>query len=141
MAQIRDGHVAEREEAQSPAVIDLTAPVVPQPTATSVEALQTRQPAVPQPIPIPLPIPFPTLQFGARFLIWKQDPTVGDPGIRTTYISGLTLNGPKDVRITTELPGTTPVARNASASSGGASGLQRTRHTCCSRWAETCASS
>jgi hypothetical protein len=115
MAHIRDGGITTREEAQVPAIIDLTTPVVPQPTATSVEALQTRLPAIPQPIPIPIPIPFPKFHFGSRFLIWKQDPTVGDPGIRTTYISGLILNGPKDARVTTELPGTTPVARNASA--------------------------
>jgi hypothetical protein len=66
----------------------------------------------PRPRAIPVPIPIPWLQFAHRFLIWKQDPSVGDPGIRTSLIFGLILNGPTDARITTELPGTTPIAKN-----------------------------
>lgn len=93
-------------------VVDLTAPVVPQPSAAYVHTLEQR--AFPTPIPNPIPIPFPFF-FSARFLIWKQDPTVGQPGIRTSYISGMILNGPKDARITTELPGITPVARNVNS--------------------------
>ncbi|HXZ76007.1 MAG TPA: hypothetical protein VEH31_34765 [Streptosporangiaceae bacterium] len=65
-----------------------------------------------RPRAIPVPVPIPWLQFAHRFLIWKQDPSVGDPGIRTSLIFGLVLNGPTDSRITTELPGTTPIAKN-----------------------------
>ena len=99
-----DGETVIRE------VIDVAAPVVPQPSATYLESLQARLSRTPAPHAIP--VPSPPLTFAARFLIWKQDPTVGEPGIRTAYIPGLILNGPKDARITTELAGTTPVARN-----------------------------
>jgi hypothetical protein len=68
------------------------------------------RPRLPQPSPIPIPIPWPLL-FGSRFMIWKQDPTVGALGRRLAYLQGLILNGPHDSRITTELPGTTPVVR------------------------------
>jgi hypothetical protein len=65
---------------------------------------------VPIPVPVPLPVPLP---LGSRFLIWKQDPSVTDPGIRLTFIPGLILDGPKDSRITTNLAGTTPVVANS----------------------------
>ena len=64
---------------------------------------------IPSPIPIPIPIP---LVFGSRFMIWKQDPTVTDPGVRLTFVPSLVLDGPKDSRITTNLAGTTPVSAN-----------------------------
>jgi len=67
----------------------------------------------PSPIPRPIPIPWPFL-FGSRFLIWKQDPSVGIFGRRISFISGLLLNGPRDARINTELLGSTPVVRNIS---------------------------
>lgn len=62
--------------------------------------------------PRPIPRPIPGI-LGSRFLIWKQDPTVAEPGLRTVYIPGLVLNGPRDSRIHTNLAGTTPVNRNA----------------------------
>lgn len=106
--QSTDSHRAT----QAQAVLE---PIVPEPTADFVEALRSRRPAATPtvaalPIPIPMPIPFPL--FGSRFLIWKQDPAVQALGRRLTYISGLVLNGPRDARIDTVLPGTTPVARN-----------------------------
>ncbi len=62
----------------------------------------------------PRPIPSPAGVFlGSRFKIWKQDPTVGTLGCRLTYIPQLVLDGPRDARFTTVLPGTTPVVRNA----------------------------
>lgn len=61
-------------------------------------------------LPIPIPIPF---LRGARFLIWKQDPSVGEPGLRVHFVPTYVLNGPKDSRINTDLPGTTPVQKNA----------------------------
>ena len=68
---------------------------------------------IPSPIPIPIPIP---LVFGSRFMIWKQDPTVTDPGVRLTFVPTLVLDGPKDSRITTDLAGTTPVNANSNRS-------------------------
>lgn len=116
MVQVRASLENGKEAPGDTRVIDLTAPVVPQPSAAYLEALQTRLLSIPTPTPNPIPIPIPVpFLFSARFLIWKQDPTVGEPGFRTTYISGLILNGPKDARITTDLLGTTPVARNANA--------------------------
>jgi hypothetical protein len=65
--------------------------------------------AAQNPTPSPIPIPIPVV-IGSRFLIWKQDPSVTDPGIRPIFIPTLVLTGPTDGRITTELTGTTPVA-------------------------------
>jgi hypothetical protein len=61
------------------------------------------------PRPIPRPLPF---RAGSRFLIWKQDPTVADPGVRMSFIPSLILDGPHDSRIATDLSGTTPVHPN-----------------------------
>jgi hypothetical protein len=104
-----DGHVAE-----GATFVDLTGPVSPRLSVSFLEAIQVGLPPIPSPQPIPVPIPLPFL-FGSRFLIWKQDPTVAEPGIRTVYISDLILTGPRDARIATELPGITPVARNVNA--------------------------
>lgn len=100
----------EHDGGEAPAV-EVTVPVVPQPSATYLEAMEARLPRIPRPHPLPVP----SLGFAARVLVWKQDPTVGEPGIRTAYVPRLVLNGPRDVRIATELAGTTPVARNANA--------------------------
>jgi hypothetical protein len=89
--------------------------LIPEPTAKFTSTLQQLRvgglpgPALPKPLPIPFPIP---LFKGARFLIWKQDPTVTELGPRLVYIPGLVLKGPRDARIITELPGTTPVSSN-----------------------------
>ncbi|MBO2452125.1 hypothetical protein J4573_33905 [Actinomadura barringtoniae] len=69
-------------------------------------------PPLPQPIPRPIPIPVPVVT-GHRVLIYKQDPTVTELGARLTFIPTVILNGPMDARVQVELPGTTPVARNA----------------------------
>ncbi|MBI1879111.1 MAG: hypothetical protein HYR94_12975 [Chloroflexi bacterium] len=61
---------------------------------------------IPQPMPIPLPI-----AIGPRVLMWKQDPSVKEIGIRKAYLSGIVLTGPKDVRIISQ--GLPPVSRNA----------------------------
>lgn len=63
------------------------------------------------PIPSPIPIPWPVLS-GSRFLIWMQDPAVGAPGLHLIYMPGMVLDGPRDSRITTVLPGTTPVHKD-----------------------------
>ncbi|MFD0685508.1 hypothetical protein [Actinomadura fibrosa] len=67
----------------------------------------TRRPAERE-VPIPVPA-----AAGHRFLIYKQDPSVAELGVRLVFVPTVVLNGPTDARITTELPGTAPVARNA----------------------------
>jgi len=68
-----------------------------------------------RPSAIPVPVPVPALPFGgSRFLIWKQDPSVPLPGARIVFIPTLILDGPRDNRITTNLPGITPVHANMS---------------------------
>jgi len=85
-------------------------PLAPEPTAEFVETLRARR-AVPLPTPIAVPKPIPSIA-GSRFFIWKQDPSVGELGRRLTFIPSLVVNGPRDARVETNLPGTTPVTRN-----------------------------
>ncbi len=73
------------------------------------ENMDTSSNAAAAPIPIPIPIP---LIAGSKFLIWKQDPTVLDPGIRLSFIPTVVLDGPRDSRITTQLTAITPVHAN-----------------------------
>lgn len=57
-------------------------------------------------------IPTPsTLPSGARVLIWKQDPSVNEIGIRKVYLPNPLLTGPKDARII--IQGLAPVSPNA----------------------------
>src|SRR5258705_378293 len=59
--------------------------------------------AVPVPIPIPLPLQ------GARVLMWKQDPTAAEIGIRKAFLPTHVFTGPRDARITSVgLPAVTP---------------------------------
>lgn len=58
----------------------------------------------------PVPLPY---AFGARVLIWKQDPSVGDIGTRKAFLPGIVLAGPRDARIASGTPGIHPVAPNA----------------------------
>jgi hypothetical protein len=68
------------------------------------------QPAAPTPIPAPAPIP-PGLA-GSRVLIWKQDPSVAEIGVRRAYLPGVVLAGPRDGRIASGAPGIPPVSPN-----------------------------
>ncbi|MGO4477575.1 hypothetical protein AB4Z32_15110 [Massilia sp. 2TAF26] len=43
-----------------------------------------------------LPLPY---AFGARVLMWKQDPSVAEIGTRKVYLPGVVLAGPRDARI------------------------------------------
>ncbi len=70
--------------------------------------VQPGPPAIPAPIPIPIPF-----LVGARVLIWKQDPSVAEIGIRKTYLPGHVLTGPRDARIIHGTPGIAPVSPNA----------------------------
>ena len=65
--------------------------------------------APPAPTGIPAAPPSP----GARALIWKQDPSVTEIGIRKVYVPGNVLPGPRDARIANGVPGIPPVSPNA----------------------------
>ncbi|WP_229411109.1 MULTISPECIES: hypothetical protein [unclassified Massilia] len=43
-----------------------------------------------------VPLPY---AFGARVLMWKQDPSVSEIGTRKVYLPGVVLAGPRDARI------------------------------------------
>jgi hypothetical protein len=58
----------------------------------------------------PVPLPF---AFGARVLMWKQDPSVTEIGTRKAYLPGIVLDGPRDARIVSGEPGIAPVSANA----------------------------
>ncbi|CAN7543109.1 hypothetical protein [Massilia sp. LjRoot122] len=51
--------------------------------------------------------------FGARVLMWKQDPSVGEIGTRRAWLPGPVLAGPRDARIAPGTPGIDPVEPNA----------------------------
>ncbi len=51
--------------------------------------------------------------FGARVLMWKQDPSVGEIGTRKAYLPGVVLAGPRDARIAPGVPGIDAVEPNA----------------------------
>ncbi|WP_229423135.1 hypothetical protein [Telluria aromaticivorans] len=50
--------------------------------------------------------------FGARVLMWKQDPSVGEIGTRRAYLPGPVLAGPRDARIAPGAPGIDAVEPN-----------------------------
>ncbi len=84
-------------------IVDSMLPISKRPVRRAIQ--------IPSPTPIPIPIP---IVPGSRFLIWKQDPSIGDPGVRLSFVPTLVLDGPRDARITTDLAGTTPVHANTS---------------------------
>jgi hypothetical protein len=49
-----------------------------------------------QPAPPTVPLPY---AFGARVLMWKQDPSVSEIGTRKAFLPGIVLAGPRDARI------------------------------------------
>jgi hypothetical protein len=66
----------------------------------------------PRPRAVPSPL---AVETSPRVLIYKQDPSVTELGIRMIFVPSVVLAGPSDLRLTTELPGTTPVARNVNS--------------------------
>jgi hypothetical protein len=76
------------------------------------------EPGVPNPVNVPIPvppippIPLPPNFFGTRVLIYKQDPSVGEIGVRKSFLPGIVLAGPRDARITSGSPGIAPVTPN-----------------------------
>lgn len=71
------------------------------------------EPGMPKVGPLPIPIPPRPLFFGARVLIWKQDPSVAEIGTRKAFLPGVVLEGPRDARVTHGTPGIPPVSPNA----------------------------
>ncbi len=63
-------------------------------------------------VPVPIP-PLPPNFFGTRVLIYKQDPSVAEIGVRKSFLPGICVTGPRDARITNGSPGITPVSPNA----------------------------
>jgi hypothetical protein len=47
--------------------------------------------------PILIPVPLPLIR-GSRVLIWKQDPSVGEIGVRKSFLPGNVFAGPSDSR-------------------------------------------
>jgi hypothetical protein len=61
-----------------------------------------------QPGDVPLPY-----AFGARVLMWKQDPSVSEIGTRKVFLPGVVLAGPRDARIAIGDASMQPVEPNA----------------------------
>jgi hypothetical protein len=64
----------------------------------------------PSGVPGDLPLPY---AFGARVLMWKQDPSVGEIGTRKAFLPGVVLAGPRDARIEIKDPAIAAVEPNA----------------------------
>ncbi|MBO9576348.1 MAG: hypothetical protein J7494_11460 [Sphingobium sp.] len=80
-------------------------------SATDISDLTTEAPqALPLPLPLPKPLPLP-FDFSSRMLVFKQDPTVTEIGVRKVLVRGLTTTGPRNSRI--QLQGVAPVAPNS----------------------------
>jgi hypothetical protein len=65
----------------------------------------TVQPGKPAAAPAPVS--------GARVLLWKQDPSVAEIGVRKAYLPSPVLAGPRDARIVHGAPGIPAVSPNA----------------------------
>jgi hypothetical protein len=70
---------------------------------------EPRPPVGEQPASPSVPLPY---AFGARVLMWKQDPSVAEIGTRKAFLPGIVLAGPRDARIVLG-DGIDPVAPNA----------------------------
>ena len=93
-----------------PRVSTVPAGFVPTPTIEYRSLRKTMRAAVGPGAPRPsIPIPPPRLLPGARVLMWKQDPSVQEIGIRKGFLPGHIFAGPRDARIVTQgLPPVTP---------------------------------
>lgn len=78
----------------------------PQRAARLLEAPDAPDPAAPPPEAAPN-------TFGARVLMWKQDPSVSEIGTRKAFLPGVVLAGPRDARIAPGEPGIAAVEPNA----------------------------
>lgn len=106
----------ERIEFQEPSAHTVPVGFVPTPTIAyraHRKALRATVAAAlpPQPTPLPIPLPIPLPLAGARVLLWKQDPSVTEIGIRKAFLPNHVFAGPKDARIVVQ--GLAPVTPNA----------------------------
>jgi len=106
---------AEMLELQAPPVA-----LVPTPTNEYRQHRKRLQalvePGRPRPVseaPIPVPSEDPAALLGTRVLIYKQDPSVSEIGVRKSFLPGVFLAGPRDARVTSGSPGIPPVESNA----------------------------
>ena len=72
----------------------------------------TTQAPGPIPLPVPIPVPIPLL-VGPRVLMWKQDPSVAEIGIRKSFLPRPVSTGPRDARINVAITGMPAVVANA----------------------------
>ena len=72
----------------------------------------TQSPGTPQGVNA-APIPVPVLVPGSRVLIYKQDPSVAEIGLRKVYLPNAVFVGPRDARIANGTPGIPAVSPNA----------------------------
>jgi hypothetical protein len=73
------------------------------------------EPGPPRPVseaPIPVPSEDPAALLGTRVLLYKQDPSVSEIGVRKSFLPGIFLAGPRDARVTSGSPGIVPVEPN-----------------------------
>jgi hypothetical protein len=63
--------------------------------------------------PIPVPSEDQAALLGSRVLIYKQDPSVSEIGVRKSFLPGVFLSGPRDARVASGSPGIPPVEPNA----------------------------
>jgi hypothetical protein len=86
-------------------------PFVPTPTIQYRQRRKLMKTTISTEVATPDMVPTPPASpIGARVLIWKQDPTVGELGVRKAYIHSLVAAGPKDTRIW--IQGVPPVTPN-----------------------------
>jgi hypothetical protein len=98
-----------------PVVQSLPAGLVPTPTEAyrSLRKFNKAVKAPGRPVVTEDPAPVPLAVPGARVLIWKQDPSVGEITVRKAYLPGPVLAGPRDARFVNGTPGIAPVSPNA----------------------------
>ena len=70
------------------------------------------EPGPPRGTPPP-PMQASALAFGARVLMWKQDPSVSEIGTRKAFLPGVFVAGPSDARVANGAPGIDAVAPNS----------------------------
>ena len=83
--------------------------LVPTPTRQYRQRRKARRATFAAGTPRRIPIPPPVLA-GARVLMWRWNPEAGEIGVRTAFLPGHILEGPKDARIAIE--GIAPVIPN-----------------------------
>ena len=77
----------------------LSAGFVPTPSAAFAEQNAAGPFPLPRPTPLPRKFPWPVLDRGSRVLIYKQDPSVSEIGVRKAFLPHRPASGPRDARI------------------------------------------